>query len=209
MKEQIERLEQDRDSAWATGLSDEPPSYLTLIARWKWYFLVFSFLSDDTLISSQCNVLHVYKHTCNVCIILIKVQTLMLSYWTEGAITASKKPHLRSHPIALQVLFPACYSTAPLWDVLEPKQNDEHDSHISATKKHILWLDWNSAPVAQRVKWHETKQHRPDLKRKKITSADSKSLTTKGLTLLEDLSQIDFDPVEGLSLAFVDWHRPT
>lgn len=33
MKEQIERLEQDRDSAWATGLSDEPPSYLTLITR--------------------------------------------------------------------------------------------------------------------------------------------------------------------------------
>ncbi|KIK61730.1 hypothetical protein GYMLUDRAFT_243410 [Collybiopsis luxurians FD-317 M1] len=33
MKQQIEMLEQDRESLWARGLSDEPPSYLTSIGR--------------------------------------------------------------------------------------------------------------------------------------------------------------------------------
>ncbi|KAJ3753114.1 hypothetical protein FB446DRAFT_785555 [Lentinula raphanica] len=33
MRAQIEMLEQDRDSSWARGLSDEPPSYLTSIGR--------------------------------------------------------------------------------------------------------------------------------------------------------------------------------
>ncbi|KAJ3999783.1 hypothetical protein F5050DRAFT_834761 [Lentinula boryana] len=33
MRAQIEMLEHDRDSSWARGLSDEPPSYLTSIGR--------------------------------------------------------------------------------------------------------------------------------------------------------------------------------
>lgn len=33
MKEQIEMLEQERNSSWARGLSDDPPSYLTSIGR--------------------------------------------------------------------------------------------------------------------------------------------------------------------------------
>ncbi|KAF9071557.1 hypothetical protein BDP27DRAFT_1321946 [Rhodocollybia butyracea] len=33
MREQIDLLEQDRDSSWARGLSNEPPSYLSSIGR--------------------------------------------------------------------------------------------------------------------------------------------------------------------------------
>ncbi|KAJ4474671.1 hypothetical protein C8J55DRAFT_130200 [Lentinula edodes] len=33
MRRQIEMLEQDRDSSWARGLSDEPPSYIASIWR--------------------------------------------------------------------------------------------------------------------------------------------------------------------------------